>query len=73
MPHTDTPKRNQSTVQVCRFAYDLNRKAAAALIESPKVTVSAALLAFSKLDAQTQADLCKEARVIHATPAAPTD
>ena len=61
--------RRQRTVQLCGFAVELNRSAARRLTENNKITVSAAVLAFSRLPADQQVELCSEARKKHATAA----
>jgi hypothetical protein len=64
--------RQQKSVQMFNFAAALNSDFAKKVADSPKVTASAAVLGFSRLDPETQLSLIGEARQKHleAFPAA---
>jgi CRISPR/Cas system-associated protein Cas10 (large subunit of type III CRISPR-Cas system) len=57
--------RHQKSVQMFNFAAEMNREFASKVADSPKVTCSAAVLAFMKLDPATQLDMIREARERH--------
>ncbi|AMV28828.1 hypothetical protein VT84_30825 [Gemmata sp. SH-PL17] len=59
---TATQPKIQSTAQLPLFAAEMNRKLAKKLIDSPKVTLAAAVLAFGTLDPEIQVDLIAKAR-----------
>jgi hypothetical protein len=60
-PDTPRPKL-QKTIQVFAYAAQVNSEFAQKITDSPKVTASAAILAFSRLDPATQLDMIREAR-----------
>ncbi|VTS01756.1 unnamed protein product [Gemmata massiliana] len=63
-----SPARRQSTIQLCTFAAEIQRKITGDLKENRTIVASAAVLAFSKLPQTQQLDLCKEARQQHTAP-----
>jgi hypothetical protein len=59
------PRNGQVTAQILQFAARKNRDLAAALAESPRVTLSAAVLAFELLEPSIQVEMIAKARVAH--------
>jgi hypothetical protein len=66
-------ERTQKSVQMFNFASRLNSEFARRIQDSPKVTASAAVLGFSRLDPQTQLDLIGEARAAHLRDTQPAE
>jgi CRISPR/Cas system-associated protein Cas10 (large subunit of type III CRISPR-Cas system) len=66
-------RTGQKSVQIFRFAAKLNRQFAHRVTENPKVTLSAAVVAFSRLDPQVQLELIGRAREMHLQDTAPAE